>query len=259
MLLAFILRNDKITLGFFEGNELKGQAKIATDTRRTADEYAILLKDILAFHGFTREDFSDAIFASVVPALSEVLREAVQMLLGVRAHLIGSGIRTGLTILTENPAELGGDLVASAVGALERYAPPLTLVELGTAVTFSVLNQDGAFLGCAIAPGVRLSASALKDAAELLPHTATKTPKSVIGKNTVESLQCGSVYGAAAMIDGMLDRIEKETGKDATVLLSGEDAAMLLPLLSHKVTRDESLALYGLSAIYKKNKRPSKK
>ncbi|MBE6656121.1 MAG: type III pantothenate kinase [Ruminococcaceae bacterium] len=255
MLLVFVIRNDKIAFGFFDGDILKGHATVGASTTKTADEYAILLQSILSFHGFQKEDFDSAIFASVAPALTETLREAVRLLFGFRAHLIGSGIKTGLTILTENPAELGGDLVASAVGALKSYTPPLILVDFGTAVTFSALDDRGAFLGCAIAPGVSISATALSASAELLPHAAPLAPKSVIGKNTAESMRCGSVFGAAAMIDGMLTRMEEQMACSATVVCSGEEAALILPFCRHATTRDDTVALVGLSEIYKRNKR----
>ncbi len=255
MLLTFVIRNDKITFGFFEGEALSGYASVGTSLTKTADEYAILLQGLLSFRRLKKEDFESAIFASVVPALTETLREAVRLLFGFRAHLIGSGIKTGLTILTENPAELGGDLVASAVGALKSYAPPLILVDFGTAVSFSAIDEKGAFLGCAIAPGISLSATALSASADLLPHTSPIAPKTVIGKNTVDSMHCGSVFGAAAMVDGMLFRMEEEMKGSATAVCTGEEAALILPYCRHSITRDDTLALVGLFEIYKKNKR----
>lgn len=255
MLLALVIKNDTVSLGVFDGGALRTSAAVATDTHKTADEYAVLLKSILAFHGFSVSDLTDAICASVVPAVTETMREAVRLLTGCRPHLIGSGVKTGLTIATENPAELGGDLVAAAVGALSRYPLPLILLDLGTAATFSVIDAKGEFIGCAIAPGVALSAEALSAKAELLPHAAAKAPKSVIGKNTAESLRAGSLFGAASMIDGVLERMEDALGTKATVIVSGKDADTLLPLCRHAATRDDTLALLGLSLIFEKNKR----
>ena len=257
MLLAYIIRNDKITFGVVQNGIPAVSASIGTDTRRTADEYAILLKNILDFNGISAVDFDGAICASVVPALTETLRSAVSAVLGIRAHIIGSGIKTGLTIQTENPAELGADLVATAVGALTKYAPPLVLIECGTAITFSYLNGEGAFLGCAIAPGLSLSARALSDAAGLLPDVAYSAPRTVLGKNTVESLRSGTLLATACMIDGMLSRIAKEHGT-ATVIALGEEADALLPHTNHAIKRDDTLTLLGLSIIYEKNKRPKK-
>lgn len=257
MLLAYVIRNDKITLGFIRDGALAGSAAIGTDERKTADEYAVLLKNILEFKGFSVNDFDAAICASVVPALTETVREAVKSVLGTRAHLIGSGIKTGLTILTENPAELGTDLVATAVGALSKYTPPLVLIECGTAITFSYLDHTGSFLGCAIAPGLSLSARALSCAAGLLPEVAYTAPRTVLGKNTAESLRAGTLLATASMMDGMLSRIEKEHGA-ATVIALGDEADAILPHLERIVMRDDTLTLIGLSEIYKKNKRPKK-
>ena len=255
MLLALVIKNDILSLGVYDGGALRASAAVATDTGKTADEYAVLFGNILSFRGFSATDITDAICASVVPAVTETVRDAVRLLTGVRPHLIGSGVKTGLTIATENPAELGSDLVAAAVGALARYKAPLILLDLGTAATFSVIDGKGEFVGCAIAPGVALSAEALSARAELLPHAAAKVPKSVIGKNTAESLRAGTLFGAAAMIDGMLDRIEEASAATATVIVSGKDADVLLPLCRHTVTRDDTLALLGLSLIFEKNKR----
>ena len=257
MLLAYIIRNDKITFGLVENGSLTSSASIGTDVQKTADEYAILLKNILDFKGISTQDFEGAICASVVPCLTEILRAAVKSVLGIRAHIIGSGIKTGLTIQTENPAELGADLVATAVGALAKYAPPLVLIECGTAITFSYLDPSGSFLGCAIAPGLSLSARALSSAAGLLPEVAYTAPRAVLGKNTAESLRAGTLLATASMVDGMLARIEKEYGV-ATAIALGEEADAILPYLDHKIIKDDALTLLGLSVIFEKNKRPKK-
>lgn len=257
MLLAYIIRNDKITFGFVENGSLKSSASVGTDVHKTADEYAILLKNIFDFKKISTEAFEGAICASVVPCLTEALRAAVKSVLGIRAHIIGSGIKTGLTIQTENPAELGADLVATAVGALSKYTPPLVLIECGTAITFSYLNPSGSFLGCAIAPGLSLSARALSSAAGLLPEVAYTAPRAVLGKNTAESLRAGTLLATASMMDGMLSRIEKEYGK-ATAIALGDEADAILPYLEHNILRDDTLTLLGLSVIFEKNNRPKK-
>lgn len=258
MLLTCVIRNDTILFGFMREGDLMGHAAIGTDLHRTKDEYAVVVKELFAFYGFAPSDFDSAIFASVVPPLTEVIREAIQLLLGVRAHLIGSGIKTGLTILTENPAELGGDLVASAVGALTKYTPPFVILDFGTAISFSMIDAKGAYLGCAITTGVRLSAAALSDAAELLYHTASTLPKSVIGKTTSESLRCGSIFGTASMIDGMISRIEDAMGTPVTVIASGAEADAVLPFCKREIQKDDTLLFYGLFSIYERNRRPKK-
>lgn len=257
MLLAYIIRNDKITFGFIENDSIKEFVSIGTDTRKTADEYAILLNNILNFKGFSSKNFEGAICASVVPSLTETIRAAVKSVTDIRAHIIGSGIKTGLTIQTENPAELGADLVATAVGALSKYTPPLVLIECGTAITFSFLDPSGSFLGCAIAPGLSLSAKALSCAAGLLPEVAYTAPRAVLGKNTAESLRAGSLLATASMMDGMLSRIEKEYG-EATAIALGDEADAILPYLERNILRDDALTLLGLSVIFEKNKRQKK-
>ena len=257
MLLTLIIRNDRITLGAYQGSTLAARADIGADKQKTADEYAVLFKSIFDIHKISTTDFDGAICASVVTTKNEPPNEAVTLLLGVRMHVIGSGIKTGLTIKTENPAELGADLVAEAVGALAKYPPPMVLVHCGTAITFSYLDAEGAFLGCAIAPGLSLAAKALSDAAGLLPDVSHALPKSVIGKNTAESLRAGTLLGTASMIDGILSRLEAEQG-NATVILSGTEADILSPSLLHPVHKDDTLALSGLLIIYEKNKRNKK-
>ena len=257
MLLTLIIRNDRITLGAHQSGSLIARAEIGADKQKTADEYAVLFKSIFDIHHISTENFEGAICASVVPSLTETLKDAVNILLGVRMHVIGSGIKTGLTIKTENPAELGADLVAEAVGALAKYPPPFVLIHCGTAITFSYLDRDGAFLGCAIAPGLSLAAKALSEAAGLLPDVSHTLPKSVVGKSTSESLRAGTILGTASMIDGMLSRLESEYGT-ATAILAGTEADILFPALLHPVQKDDTLALTGLAAIYEKNKRNKK-
>ena len=257
MILTLIIRNDRVTLGAHQDGTLIARAAIGADKQKTADEYAVLLKNIFDIHKISTADFEGAICASVVPSLTETLKDAINLLLGVRMHVIGSGIKTGLTIKTENPAELGADLVAEAVGALSKYTPPMILIHCGTAITFSYLDGDGAFLGCAIAPGLSLSAKALSDTAGLLPDVSHALPKSVIGTNTAESLRAGTILGTSAMIDGMLSRMEKEQDS-AQAILSGTEADILYPSLLHPVQKDDTLALSGLLIIYEKNKRNKK-
>ena len=254
MILCFIIENDKIVFGFMRDGTLIASASLSAVVGRTEDEYAVMLREILSLHGISAGDFCGAICASVLPSLTETVRGAVFRLLGFRAHLIGSGIRTGLKIGTENPTELGGDLVASAVGATHLYpGEPLILVSVGTAITFSAIDKGGVFLGCAIAPGYRLASGALCASAGLLPQVTNTVPKATIGKNTAESLQSGTLFGTAAMIDGMLDRMEAEMGVSARVLVTGSESSTVLPLCRHTAEERAELALLGLSLIYERN------
>ena len=258
MLLTYNIGNDEILLGFFEHGALIATASLSTDTRRTVDEYSVLLREVFDFHGFDTASFDGAICSCVVPTLTETVRSAVEKLLGIRPHVLGVGTKTGLRILTDDPTQLGADLVASAVGALTKYTPPMILVSFGAATAFSVLDADGAFLGCAIAPGVSLSAEALSTGASLLPHFAAASPKKCIGTNTMESMQSGCIFGNAAMVSGMLERIERELGAAATVVACGKDCEHIIPFCERDIVRDDTLLLIGLARIYEKNQRKGK-
>ena len=259
MLLTYNIGNDNITLGFIDADALISTASVSSDTKRTADEYAILLEGVLHSKGLDASLFDGAICSSVVPTLTEVMRNAVNMLFGFRAHVIGAGTRTGLRILTDDPTQLGADLVACAVGALAKYKTPMILINFGTATTFSVLDTDGAFIGCAIAPGVELSAHALSNGASLLPHISQNVPKKCIGTNTIESMQSGCIFGSAAMVGGMISRIEKELGGVASVIVSGGSANLMLSLCEHEAICDDTILLQGLAEIYQKNVRKKDK
>lgn len=258
MLLTYNIANDEISLGFVDNGALVDTVRVSTDTKRTADEYACVFKGLFDFRDISSEQIDGAIGSSVVPTLTETVRSALESVLGLRPHLLGAGTKTGLNILTDDPSQLGGDLVAAAVGALEKYTPPLILIDFGTATTFSALDKNGAFVGCAIAPGLTLSAQALSEGTSLLPHFAKVVPKKCIGTNTAESMQSGCIYGNAAMIDGMIDRIEAELGTSAAIIASGKDADTIIPLCRHDIIHDDTLLLLGLAAIYQKNLRRKK-
>ncbi len=255
MLIAVNIGNNEILLGFFKNDELQSTASIACEPNRTPDEYACLIKNIMSFRGLSPEDFEGAICSSVVPSVTEAVRSATHMLCGFRPHLLGAGIKTGLNIKTDDPTQLGGDLVAASIGALKGYKPPMILIDFGTATTFSVLDENGSFIGCSIAPGMLISAQALSSGASLLPQFASLAPKRCIGTNTLESMQSGSIFGSVAMIDGMIRRIEKELSRSATIIASGKLADIIIPLCEREIIRDDTLLLKGLAHIYLKNKK----
>lgn len=258
MLLVYNIGNNEILFGIVQEGNLLDRFSLALFSDRTADEYACLLKGLLDFKGYQPQDFKGAIASSVVPSATETVRAAVELVCGFRTHLLGAGLRTGLDIRTDEPSQLGGDLVARAVGALSSYEAPLILIDFGTATTFSVLDKQGAFIGCAIAPGVALSSEALSNGASLLPHIAHTMPKRCIGVNTMESMQSGCIYGSVAMIDGMIERIEDELGYHATLIASGSIADSILPLCKREIKRDDSMLLRGLAEIYGKNQKKRK-
>lgn len=255
MLFTFNVGNRVISVGFVKDGQVLARASLSSDKTRTADEYAMSLHSLLALHGLHQEDVVGAIGSSVFPALTETVCDAISLVFSLRPHLIGGGIRTGLSIRTESPTELGSDLVAVAVGALTRFAPPLLLVDFGTAITLSAVSAEKEFLGCAILPGLSLSSASLSEATALLPDVRLKVPPHAIGKSTTESLQSGRVFGTAAMVDGMVARMAKEMEGTPTVVLTGHSAQTVLPHLSTEATYAEDLLFLGLEAIYQKNER----
>lgn len=259
MILAFVIGNDEIVFGCMgEGGEELFRTVLSTDARRTAHEYAAALDASFRMNGISAAQLDGAICASVMPGVTEKVRDAVKLLCGKTPYLIGGGIKIGLDIRTDNPKELGGDLVAAAVGAVAKYQPPLIIIDFGTATVFSAIDAKGAFIGCAISPGVSVSSSALSSAAGLLPSISQSRPGKCIGTQTVESMQSGLIYGVSAMIDGMTDRMSKEMGCTPQLIATGNGASDILPYCQKEIKEDQSLALYGLWLIYEKNRKKKK-
>ena len=228
---------------------------MATDRSRTEDEYAMKLSQILLLRGLDRREVSGAILSSVVPELKPVFVRAIRMLCGITPLVVGAGIRSGLNIRIDNPAQLGSDLVVGAVAALDKYEPPLLVFDFGTATTLSVLDRKGAYLGGMIMPGLRLAVEALSSRTAQLPHINLDPPPRVIGTNTVDCMNAGAIYGNAAMLDGVIDRVEDELGeKDCTVVATGGLISKVAPFCRRRIHVEEDLMLWGLKVIYEKNR-----
>ena len=256
MLLAVSITAEAVRLGCVEETGVRASLALSADKNRSADEYALLVRDLLALRGFSPEDFSHAMLSSVEPSLTDRVRDALSLYLGQRVFLLGAGSKTGLPILTDQPAELGSDLVAAAVGALSLYPPPLFIVSFGTATVLSAIDKNGAFVGCAIAPGVSVGSDALASHAALLHTVTAKAPTAAIGKNTEDSLRSGAVLGAAAMVDGLLSRMEAELGEEnVTVLAEGQLADSIMPHTLRPFERRDDLVFLGLYKIDQKSKR----
>lgn len=255
MLLAIDIGNTNIVLGCIETGEIKNIARISTDSRRTSHEYAAIIKSILEFDGMSIDGFEGAIISSVVLQLTHIVRDAVCILTGIKPLVVGAGIKTGLDIRLDNPAQLGSDLVVGAVAALSLLKPPMIIVDMGTATTISVLDAKGSFLGGIIYPGVGVAFSALSSGTSQLPTISIEAPKKCIGTNTIDSMKSGGVFGTASMLDGMIDRIEAEIGQKANVIATGGLANSIIPHCTHDIMYDEDLLLKGLAIIYEKNKR----
>ncbi len=255
MLLALDMGNTNITIGVFEGKELKLESRIATNRERMMDQYAVELLDILHLYGLHEHDFDGAIMSSVVPPLNHVLRQAVRKVTGVLPMMVEPGLKTGMNIRIDNPAQLGADLLVGAVSAVTQYGAPCIIWDLGTATKVSVVDKDGVFRGGAIMAGVNVSLEALASKASLLPQISLEAPQKVIGTNTIECMQSGTVFGTACMIDGMTDRIERELGYPVKVIATGGLGREIAQHCRRKVDYDYNLLLRGLYTIYDKNKK----
>lgn len=254
MLLAIDVGNTQTVLGVYEGHELAWRWRIATQRERTADELALLFGGFLEQAGlsFSRQ-ITAVVMASVVPAQTQALREMVRNYFHFQPVVVEPGIKTGVSIQTDNPKEVGADRIVNAVAAFTKFGGPCVVVDFGTAITYDAVSQQGEYLGGAIAPGVQVSAAGLSEVADRLPRVEIVAPRSVIGKNTVEALQSGLLLGTASEVDGMVERMQKELGGHATVVATGGLADAIVPLC-HTVDHHEPwLTLEGLRFIFEKN------
>ena len=220
MILAIDTGNTNIVLGCIENRKIHAVARMATDVNKTDCEYAVGIKEVLAFAGFRPEDFEGAILSSVVWPLTSTLCRAVKLLTGLDTLVVGKGLKTGLDIRLDDPGQIGADLVVGAVAALHLHRPPLIVIDMGTATTISAIDAQGRFAGGAIVPGLRLSMESLSGHTSQLPRVSLDAPAKCIGTNTVACMQSGAIYGSAALLDGMIERMEAELGAPAAVILA---------------------------------------
>ena len=256
MILTVDVGNTNITLGAYEGDVLQFISRLATDSSRTDDQYAIELTAVLRLHAVAPEGVESAVIGSVVPELTGTLYSAVHKLTGVPPLVVGSETETGLRVLLENPSQLGADLAAGAIGLIGKYELPAMAVDLGSATKMYVVDAEGGYHGGMIAPGVRISLDALASRCSQLPTVSLRAPSKAVCTETVEAIQSGSILGTASMIDGMIDRFSEEMGEMKTVVATGGLAKCIIPHCRRKVILDENLILDGLRIIYEtcKNK-----
>lgn len=253
MILTVDIGNSNIVIGGVREDEILFEARLRTDATKTSDEYCLDVKSLMEVYSVDVSQVEGAIIASVVPQVLNSFQTAIKKLTGKTALVVGPGLKTGLNILLENPGQTGADLVVGAVAALREHKPPLTIIDMGTATTISVLDKNGAYLGGAIIPGVKISMDALTDRTALLPGLQLDQPKRAIGRNTVDAMRSGLMMGAACMLDGMIDRMEEELGYKSTVIATGGIAKFVIPLCHREMIYDKDLLIKGLVALYKEN------
>lgn len=255
MLLAIDIGNTNIVIGCIENDDILFKARIATDRLRTSDQYGVEIKNMLEAYGVQIQDIDDCIISSVVPPVFNSVKTGVIKIIGKQPMVVGPGLKTGLNIHVDVPSQVGSDRIVIAVAALAEYKAPLILMDLGTATTIEVVEPENTYLGGVIVPGVKVSLDALTSRAAQLPGISLDKPKNVIGKNTVDCMRSGMIYGTASMIDGLIDRMEEELGHSSTIVSTGGLAQFITPLCKHKIILEKDLLLKGLNIIYKKNKK----
>lgn len=256
MILAVDIGNSNIVLGCIENRKIEKEARIATDIIKTSDQYCVELKSILDLMKVDIQRIEGAIISSVVPPVLNSFKTAIIKLTGKVPLVVGPGIKTGLNILLDNPAIAGGDLIVAAVAALAEYKPPLLIIDMGTATTITAIDSKGNYLGGCICPGVKISAEALSSKTAQLPAISLEAPKKAIGRNTIDSMRSGLMMGSAAMLDGMIERMEQELGQKTTVIATGGIARFVLPMCKREIQYDKDLLLKGLLLLYENNKKP---
>lgn len=256
MILAVDIGNSNIVLGCIQGQTIEKEARIATDLIKTSDQYCAELKNMLDLLEVSVSSIEGSIISSVVPPLLNSFKTAIRKLTGLTPLVVGPGIKTGLNILLDNPAIAGGDLIVGAVAALAEYPAPMLIIDMGTATTITAIDAKGNYLGGCICPGVKIAAEALSSRTAQLPAISLEAPKKAIGRNTVDSMRSGLMMGSAALLDGMIERMEAELGQETTVIATGGIARFVIPMCKRKIHYDKDLLLKGLLRLYENNKKP---
>ena len=253
MILAIDMGNTNIVIGCIDDEKIHFVERLSTDHSKTELEYAISFKHVLELNRIDVKEIEGVIISSVVPPLLNTIKKAVQKVVNKKPKVVGPGIKTGLNIKTDNPAQVGSDMIVCAVAGLKEYGAPLIFVDMGTATTISVIDAKKNYIGGVILPGVKISLNALVSNTAQLPRISMEAPKKVIGTNTIDCMKSGIICGNASCIDGMIERIEEELGMEATVLATGGIAPSIIPYCKKKIILDDALLLKGLKIIYDRN------
>lgn len=253
MLIAIDVGNTQTVMGLFVGDELVDSWRLSTVRDRTADEYRLFFAGLLRQDGYRLEEVDGVALSSVVPTAKQAMIQVADDLVDGPLVVVGPGIRTGLPINIDNPREVGADRVVNSVAAATRYGTPVIVVDFGTATNLDVVDGSGAYIGGSIAPGLEISQSALIDATAALRRVDLVAPRAPIGKNTVEAIQSGLLYGHAGLVDGLVNRIVTEMEGSPAIVATGGLASTIVPHCRMVELVDENLTLDGLRMIYEMN------
>lgn len=256
MLLVIDIGNTNIVLGIFDKDELKYSWRLASDLNKTSDEYGLILRSLMESKGLGQEAIKGVIISSVVPKLSHTIPKMCKNYLGLDPLEVGVGTKTGINIKYDNPREVGTDRIVNSVAGFRLYGGPAIIVDMGTAISFDVIDEEGSYLGGAISPGIQSAADSLFVKASRIPKVELEVPKKVIGKTTNESLQSGIVFGYISLIDGLIEKIAAEMGlalDQINVIATGGFTRLILENSKFIKHIDNDLTLKGLKLIYEKN------
>lgn len=253
MIIAIDLGNTNIVIGIMKKEEILFTARFSTDREKTADEYALMINDLLHINRINHREIEGSIISSVVPELRNVISDAVRKVIKKQPLIATIELDTGLKYDLDAPSTLGADLLVNSVAAINKYPLPALIFDMGTATKLSVIDEEGYYCGGMIIPGLRLSVDALWARTSQLPRISLDAPCKLIGKNTVECMQSGIIHGNAAMIDGIIDKVEAEMGKKATLLATGGLISVVSPFCKHDLIVDKYLLLKGLKILYDRN------
>ena len=254
MLMCVDVGNTNICLGLFEDNKLIEKFRLSTNAFETADEYGVKIKTLIELNNIKISRISGVIIGSVVPQVDGILERTFKKYFNINPIFVAQGIKSGINIKIDNPKELGADLLVGAVGAANKYGAPVLIIDMGTAITFAFVNSNKEFLGGVIAAGIKTSYSSLIANTSKLEAVKMNTPNEIIGKNTINCIQNGMVYGTSSMIDVIIKRIHNQYGDFVTVLTGG-DSVLINDYLEEKVVLDEDLLFDGLRILYEKNQK----